>query len=687
MSTQPASARGAATAEAPPPSAARRPDLRGGRLEQSRAAIERAVDNLRGRQQEDGHWAGDYGGPLFLLPGLLITCSVTGVDLGARERGRMRDYLRSVQNEDGGWGLHIEDRSTVFGTALNYVALRLLDVPADDPDARRARERLHALGGAEGIPTWGKFWLAVLGAYRWEGVAPLSPELYLLPRALPFHPSNFWCHTRQVFLPMSYVYARRFSGPETELVRALRSELFTTRFESMDWPSLRTTIAPSDVYTPQSPILRAAYRLLGAYERRPSRRLRRRALARVLEHVHHEDETTGYLTIGPVSKSIQMLAVWLEDPSSEAFRRHVERVRDYLWEGPDGLKMQGYNGSQLWDTAFAAQAMLESRLPLEERAFLDVLEPAHRWIDHNQIRADIPDARRYYRDRVKGTWPFSTAEQGWSVSDCTAEGLMVALEMAPLATRPIGEPRLRDAVDALLESQNPDGGWSEYERTRASKHVELLNAAEVFGDIMVGYSYVECTSACVRSMLAFRRVHPGYRERDIARSVERGLGFIRALQREDGSWYGGWGICFTYGTWFGIDGLVAGGRAEDLPRVERAGRFLVQRQREDGAWGESHLSCVEKRWVDHADALPVQTAWALLGLLGARGAPDPGGQRERAIERGVDFLLARQTSEGTWLQDAISGAFNRNCMIHYDNYRHVMPLWALSRYYRAAQGG
>jgi cycloartenol synthase len=31
-------------------------------------------------------------------------------------------------------------------------------------------------------------------------------------------------------------------------------------------------------------------------------------------------------------------------------------VQDYLWVAEDGMKMQGYNGSQLWDTAFTVQA-------------------------------------------------------------------------------------------------------------------------------------------------------------------------------------------------------------------------------------------------------------------------------------------------------------------------------------------
>lgn len=41
--------------------------------------------------------------------------------------------------------------------------------------------------------------------------------------------------------------------------------------------------------------------------------------------------------------------------SHEAFQRHLQRVDDYLWVAEDGMKMQGYNGSQNWDTSFAVQ--------------------------------------------------------------------------------------------------------------------------------------------------------------------------------------------------------------------------------------------------------------------------------------------------------------------------------------------
>jgi len=37
---------------------------------------------------------------------------------------------------------------------------------------------------------------------------------------------------------------------------------------------------------------------------------------------------------------LNMLACWIEDPNSEAFKHHIPRVYDYLWLAEDGMKMQ-----------------------------------------------------------------------------------------------------------------------------------------------------------------------------------------------------------------------------------------------------------------------------------------------------------------------------------------------------------
>ena len=57
-------------------------------------------------QTEDGHFAGEYGGPLFLLPGLCIAFYVTKTPIPEPWRVEMIRYLVHRAHPDlGGWGL------------------------------------------------------------------------------------------------------------------------------------------------------------------------------------------------------------------------------------------------------------------------------------------------------------------------------------------------------------------------------------------------------------------------------------------------------------------------------------------------------------------------------------------------------------------------------------------------------
>lgn len=60
---------------------------------------------FRHLQVEDGHWPGEYGGPMFLIPGLVIGSYVTHAPLKLEERLEMIRYLFNHTNEDGGWGM------------------------------------------------------------------------------------------------------------------------------------------------------------------------------------------------------------------------------------------------------------------------------------------------------------------------------------------------------------------------------------------------------------------------------------------------------------------------------------------------------------------------------------------------------------------------------------------------------
>jgi lanosterol synthase len=66
-------------------------------------------------------------------------------------KAEMMRYLANHANKDGGWGLHLESKSTVFATGLYYVMLRLLGMGSEHPLARKARQCLLSLGECAGL--------------------------------------------------------------------------------------------------------------------------------------------------------------------------------------------------------------------------------------------------------------------------------------------------------------------------------------------------------------------------------------------------------------------------------------------------------------------------------------------------------------------------------------------------------
>lgn len=541
---------------------------------------------------------------------------------------------------------------------MNYTVLRILGLGTEHPRMIRARGLLHEFGGAVNGPHWAKFWLSVLGVCQWDIVNPTPPELWLLPDWVPIAPWRWWIHIRQVFLPMSFIASKRWSYPPTSLTLELRKELFVQPYESIKFVSFRNSIHPRDNYNPKSFILNAINSLIVSvwtpYLLPTS--LKEKAEAWTWKLIQMEDLNTDYANLGPVNGPMNFLSCYIQEgPDAYSVRRHKERMEDFLWMKSEGMLMNGTNGVQNWDTAFAIQAAVECGFAASER-WRPMLIKALEYLEDQQTLENRPDQEKCYRYPTKGGWGFSNKDQGYTVSDCTSEVIkaVIMLQALPEYPKLVSDERVKWAIDIILGYQNASGGVSSYEPARGSELMEYLNAAEVFGRIMVEYDYPECTTACVTALQLFKKHYPDYRQADIQRFIERAVKWIRSNQRPDGSWYGSWGICFTYAGMFALESLRSVGETyENSQSVRRACKFFVDRQSEDGGWGESYKSCETGEWTPHEQSQVVQTAWVCLALMEAE-YPD-----RAPIERGIRLIMERQRSNGEWLQEAIEGVFNK----------------------------
>jgi squalene-hopene/tetraprenyl-beta-curcumene cyclase len=605
-------------------------------------ALARARNHLVSHQNLEGWWKGELETNVTMDAEDLLLREFLGVrDAATTERSAR--WIRSKQHADGSWSQFHDGPGDPSTTIEAYVALRLA---GDGPGAehmRAAAAFARDAGGLAQARVFTHIWLALFGAWPWERVPALPPEMMLLPSWAPLNPYDFACWARQTIVALSVVLTYKPRRPLP----------FT--IDELGGP--RPWQAPKGGSMTGRALV-ALDRVLHLYERRPIKSVRELSLARAERWIVDRQEADG--SWGGIQPPwvYSMIALHLRGYGLDhpVMRRGFDGLESFSIE-EDGVRRLEACQSPVWDTALAVIALSDAGLTGDDPTMVRAAD----WLLDEQILARGDWAIK--RPRLDpGGWAFEFANANYPDIDDTAVVVLALRRVeypdAELVRRAIERGALW--VDGM---QSSDGGWGAFDADNCRALVRDLPFCD-FGEVIDPPS-ADVTAHALEMLADLGRASDP--------SARRGLKWLLAAQEQDGSWFGRWGVNHVYGTGAAVPALIAAGIPASDERIRRAVRWLEDRQNADGGWGEDCRSYDDPAWIGRGVSTASQTAWALLAL-------DAAGERSPAVRRGVHWLVTTQRPDGGWDEPYFTGTgFPSDFYINYHLYRLVFPIMALGR--------
>src|SRR5277367_5140178 len=180
------------------------------------ASIAKAGRALRDCQRPDGHWVFELEADCTIPAEYVLLRHYLAEPVDAVLEAKIANYLRRVQGAHGGWPLVHDGEFDMSASVKAYFALKMIGDSIDAPHMVRAREAIHARGGAARSNVFTRFMLALFGVTTWSSVPVLPVEITLLPLWFPFHLNkiSYWARTTLVPLLVLAALKPRAKNPK-----------------------------------------------------------------------------------------------------------------------------------------------------------------------------------------------------------------------------------------------------------------------------------------------------------------------------------------------------------------------------------------------------------------------------------------------------------------------------------------
>lgn len=653
-------------------------------------AIERTSQWLVSRQHADGYWCAELQGDSILESEYILLLAWLGKENSSIAR-KCAAYLVQEQLPEGGWAMYPGGKLEISGSVKAYFALK---ITGHDPKAeymQRAARAIRAAGGADAVNSFTRFYLALLGQISYDHCPAVPPELVLLPDWFPISLSKMSAWSRTIVVPLAIMWSYR---PVRRLPDELGiAELMIERPEN--WKALKCPgLSSESGWFSWERFFQGCDSLIKTLEQKRWRPLRRRALAEASSWMRtrfaHSD---GLGAIFPpiVWSIVALKCLGYSDHSAEMIYNH-DQLKGLTIEEEHTARLQPCL-SPVWDTAITLRSLAAAGMAVDAPE----ASQAMRWLLSKEVTRQGDWAS--HCNSPPGGWFFEHHNEFYPDVDDSVMVLIAMQEMATLSGCPlqrrdldrIGDtsilPRLTDQVSVgfdqsprwrwmraageralrwVLAMQNRDGGWGAFDKDNDSEFLCRVPFAD--HNAMIDPSTPDLTGRVLEALALWNitAAQP---------AVQKAIFYLRKTQQADGSWFGRWGVNYIYGTWQTLVGLAAIGLPTSDPAIQRGANWLLSHQQASGAWGESADTYEDPTLAGKGPATASQTAWAILGLLAAGLGDHP------AVERGVNWLVEQQQSDGSWTENEFTGTgFPRVFYLKYHYYPIYFPLLAIAQY-------
>jgi squalene-hopene/tetraprenyl-beta-curcumene cyclase len=626
-------------------------------VEKLQKAIAASQQHLLGRQFPEGYWWADLESNVTITAEIVLLYKIWGVD-DRLPLEKIKTYILQLQRDHGGWELYYGGGADLSTTVEAYMVLRILGISASDPVLERARKIILEKGGITKTRIFTKIHLALLGCYDWRGVPSLPSPVMLLPTEIsPFTIYEMSSWARESTVPLIPVLDKKpvyKINPDISLDELYSEGRDRARFElprKGDW---------TDIFVE----LDKVFKLVEQFNLTPLREEGLKEAERwTLDHQEPEGDWGGI--IPPMLNALIMMRALNYSIHDPHVKRGFEAVERFCVEAEETFWVQPCV-SPVWDTALVMRALAESGIAPDHPKLVQAGE----WILKHQI-LEYGDWTVKNKVGKPGGWAFEFVNNFYPDVDDTAVVVM-ALDEVKLPNEQAKTAAITRAVDWVATMQCKPGGWAAFD---IDNDQDWLNQIP-YGDLkaMIDPNTADVT-ARVLEMCGRCSVTTG------TQSVERAIQYLLKEQEPEGCWFGRWGVNYIYGTSGVLAALAVIAPKRCAKEIERGAAWLVSCQNTHGGWGETCESYADPSLKGQGDSTASQTAWALMGLLAAGEVS--GSYAMGAIERGVQYLLETQLSDGSWYEDYFTGTgFPREFYLRYHLYYQHFPLTALARYHK-----